>query len=319
MTYIDDFIGTKFGPSSQLEVVGWFGHRIGSNKKYTVECSICKEDAELYGDGRFLIPKSKIEQGRVPCGCSERVVWTKEQYKVLVKRECLDRGYRFITFSGKFCGKNSKIILETPTGYVDEVLLSNFMKGQDTISLKREKIGEKNRKDDSTLIANFTATGAYAEGTLFSRSTTRVNNDGWRSYWNVYCPVCDEAYECHLSNLSRGSLGCSCSKRRHNKSYIHILLKDEEILGIKYGITSVTTGRRLKEQAKKSSLTIEEFGLWEYDEVSSCRKSEADVKKIYNNFITKEVLPDGYTETAPFCAIEHIIQIFENGGGIRVN
>ena len=60
MTKQDNLIGYVFGDKSQLRVIGWFGDLAGPNKKYTVECSICKQDPELFGDGTFLITRNKI-------------------------------------------------------------------------------------------------------------------------------------------------------------------------------------------------------------------------------------------------------------------
>lgn len=318
MNEIDNFIGTKFGPYLQLEVLGWFGEKSGSNKKYTVECSICREDARLYGKATYLMPKSKIKAGRIPCGCSAHTKWTRYQYIVRINRECEERGYSFIAFSGDFKGKDSRIILETPEGFINEVLLSNFMRGQGTISSKNSKIGAKNRKLDDIAVKCFMKTGAYAEHTEFSRSETRLDSKGWKTYWDVFCPVCREIYQSHIGNLSRGTVGCSCSQRRHNKSYIHVISDSDGILAIKYGITSVLNGRRLREQTKSSGLVIESFGTWGYSEVSLCRKAESEVKRLYSNFLTKEILPDGYTETAPYSVVESIVTIFESNGGIRI-
>ena len=83
----DDFIGKTFGEEDQITVLGWFGEKSGSNKKYTVECSVCKKDPELFYDGKFLITKGKLLVGRLPCGCSKAPRWTKEQYEIMIKRE----------------------------------------------------------------------------------------------------------------------------------------------------------------------------------------------------------------------------------------
>lgn len=313
----DDFIGTKFGPFLQLTVIGWNGERNSGGKKYSVQCSVCKEDSTLYGDGIFLITANKIKIGRIPCGCSRNTRWTKEQWKIKIKRECELRDYKFIGFFGKYSGRGSKIILETPFGQIDVVLLSNFIKGQDTYSVWKLKVGESNTKDSEYHIKNFMATGAYPLGTSFERDAEKTDCNGWKTYWRVSCPVCTENYSSHLSNLSAGCVGCSCSQRRHNKSYIHVVSDVNGIMGIKFGITSVLTSRRLKEQVRKSGLLIEEFGIWDYDEVSACRKAEVEVKKVYNNYLSKDVLPDGYTETASFSDIESIVAIFESNGGIR--
>jgi hypothetical protein len=93
---------------------------------------------------------------------------------------------------------------------------------------------------------------------------------------------------------------------------------DLEVVGIKFGITSMTNQRRLYEQNRKSLFEVSEYGMWEFIQVSACRKAERLCKEKYNNYLTKDIFPDGYTETAPFTAIDSIISIYENNGGIRM-
>lgn len=314
----DDFIGTKFGPFLQLTVIGWDGHKSYYNKKYTVECSICKEDTELYGDGRFLITKNKIRAGRIPCGCSVSTQWTQAQWKIRIKRECAIRGYKFIAHDPTTKGKNGYCYLESPSGEIDCVIINNFIKGQDTKSLWKKKISVANTKPVEDHIEKFMKTGAFAEGTTFEKCLDKVDHQGWKTWWKVSCPTCGESYFSLLSNLNVGSVGCSCSQRRHKRSYIHVISNDSGILAIKFGITSMLTNRRMFEQAKKSGLYLEEFGLWEYSEVSSCRRAEREVKKIFSNYLNRDVFPDGYTETTEYGNVEYIVTIFESNGGVRI-
>ena len=314
----DDFIGTKFGPFLQLTVLGWFGEKSLRNKKYTVQCSICKEDSELYGDAKYLITRNKINRGTLPCGCSPNNRWSKEQWIVKLKRECDLRNYKFIAFNGDRKGGKGSVYLETPYGEVDLVIIHNFLKGQDTLSLRNEKISKAISKSTEHHTEKYLKTGAFALGTTFERCLDKVDHRGWKSWWKVHCSTCDEIYYSLISNLSAGCVGCSCSQRRHIRSYIHVVSQDGKILGIKFGITSLLNSRRMSDQSRKSGLTLEEFGLWEYSEVSSCRQSEREVKRIFANYLTKDILPDGYTETASFNNIEEIVYIFENNGGVRI-
>lgn len=314
----DDFIGTKFGPFLQLTVIGWDGHKSYYNKKYTVECSICKEDTELYGDGRFLITKNKIRAGRIPCGCSVSTQWTQDQWKTKIKRECELRGYKFIALDPLVKGGKGYCYLESPAGQVDRVIINNFMRGQDTKSIWKEKISAANTKPFSDHIEKYMRTGAFTEGTLFEKCTDIVDHQGWKTWWKVFCPTCEETYFSLMSNLNAGCVGCSCSQRRHKRSYIHVVSNDFGILGIKFGITSTLTNSRMVAQSKKSGLCVEEFGVWEYPEVSSCRKAERDVKKIFSNYLDRGVFPDGYTETTEYRNVEYVVDIFESNGGVRI-
>lgn len=317
----DDFIGTKFGPNNCLEVVAWCGERIFHNKKYTVFCSICSEDPELFGMGLFLITKQKIQIGRVPCGCSKSVWgWSEDQYIVKILREIAARDfkYKFIGFAEPFNGRHTKLHLSCELGETKSVTINNFLRGQNCALKGKQSVGIKNRKDDEDCIKSFMETGAYSEGTLFTRSN-RKNKDGWFIFWDVNCATCGESYEASIGNLTSGTRGCSCSQRTHNKAYIHLVKLDLEVIGIKFGITSMTNQRRLYQQNKKSLCELSQLGIWHFEEVSACRKAERLCKESYNNYLTKQLLPDGYTETAPFAAINHIISIYESHGGVRMN
>lgn len=316
----DGFIGTRFGPDNCLEVVAWCGERVGSVKKYTVFCSVCAEDPELFGLGLFLITKNKIQIGRIPCGCSKSVFWTEDQYIVKIKREIEKREfkYEFLGFAEDFKGQDTKLHLSCEFGESKSASISNFLRGQSCKARRDVVVGLRNRKEDQAYVDIFMSTGAYPQGTLFQRSDRRDKN-GWLVYWNVTCPLCDETYEASGGNLTRGTRGCSCSQRLHNKAYIHLIELNSNILGVKFGITSMTIHRRLHEQNRKSVCKITEYGVWDFTEVSACRRAERFCKELYNRFIDKSLLPDGYTETAPFEAIETIISIYESNGGVRVN
>jgi hypothetical protein len=152
---------------------------------------------------------------------------------------------------------------------------------------------------------------------IFSRSDVKDHN-GWNCNWDVYCPLCDENYRSHLSGLSIGSKGCSCSQRTHNKAYIHAVESSQATIALKYGITSVENNRRLKEQNKKSPLDLYEVATWKFQEVSACRRAEQLCKIKFNNYLTKDLLPDGYTETACILEFMNIVEIFESNGGVKL-
>lgn len=317
----DEFIGTKFGPNSCLEVVAWCGEKSFYNKKYTVFCSVCAEDPELFGLGLFLITKPKFDLGRIPCGCSKSIrEWSEDQYVVKILREIERKEfkYEFLGFAEPFKGRHTKLLLSSELGVSKSASITNFLRGSHC-KLYADMIGGiKNRKADADCIQSFLQTGAYSDGTTFTR-IDRKNKAGWLIFWEVTCGLCNEKYEASIGNLTRGTRGCSCSQRTHNKAYIHLIKLDLEIIGVKFGITSMTNQRRLYQQNKKSLCEISEFGIWHFEEVSACRKAERLCKESYNNFLTKELVPDGYTETAPFIAIDHIISIYEDSGGVRMN
>ena len=107
----DHYTGTKWGPSNQLEIVGWCGKR-GTSKYHIFKCSICSLDTELFGDGHFKSRISEMNKGCIPCGCSHITKWSKAQYEILLHRKCFNMG---ITFKGiilPFLGAKTYCALE---------------------------------------------------------------------------------------------------------------------------------------------------------------------------------------------------------------
>jgi len=313
---IDNFIGTKFGAYSQIEVVAWCGEKVGYNKKYTVFCSICAEDSELFGFGLFLITKHKLNTGRIPCGCSKSRNWSEDEYLIRIERECAKREYKFMGWAEDYKGSQTKLHLSSDFGESKSATISSFLSGRDCWIKRNFIVGILNTKDDNYMIGKFMGTGSYAEGTVFKRSDVR-DKYGWRTIWDVTCGHCNESYQAMLSNLTSGSRGCSCSLVRHVRAYIHKVSLGKEILGVKFGITSHESQTRLYNQSLKSPCDILSIGVWTFEKVSDCRRAEAECKKVFKSFISKENLPDGYTETAPFSCVQEIINIYERNGGVK--
>lgn len=99
----------RFGEEGQLQVIGWSG-RQQSKKYYILKCTVCTSDKELFGEGYFKTTKSDMIRGYIPCGCSKRIQWSKEQYTVLCARKATELGYSFLEFEGQWgSGKNTKV------------------------------------------------------------------------------------------------------------------------------------------------------------------------------------------------------------------
>lgn len=112
----EHFIGSVFSTpkGGLLTVTGLSDRRTsGGSKYYTVDCSICSKDTELFPNG-FEIPKRPLKKGTAPCGCSKTPHWSKEQYKILVKRECIKRGNikSHVFIGGDWHKKKTRVKLE---------------------------------------------------------------------------------------------------------------------------------------------------------------------------------------------------------------
>jgi predicted GIY-YIG superfamily endonuclease len=220
---VDDFIGQRFGEDGQLEVIGWDGSRSYSNKVYTVKCHICSQDSELFGLGLFKSTKAQLKAGQTPCGCAKQHYWSKDQYEIKIQRICADRDFVFIGFSEKWEGNKTRVNLRcNKDGNEWSCTISTLLFGIGCPQCRNDLNSLLNQQPLQSAIADFQKTGAFMEGTIFTRSS-RKNSQGVSVYWNVHCPlcsndeyvaagVCDGVFEADGRHLKRGVRPCRCSK-----------------------------------------------------------------------------------------------------------
>lgn len=109
-TKAKDFIGSTFNNGS-LIVVGVHGKQ-GSKTVFSVHCKICHDrDPELFPRNCFKARKEHLENGHIPCGCSNSYDWTEEQYIILINRKAKDR---FVVhgFTEEFKNQTTRVHLE---------------------------------------------------------------------------------------------------------------------------------------------------------------------------------------------------------------
>lgn len=312
----DGFEGTQNG---SLIVIGWNG-KYYNEKRYIVSCSVCKEDPELFGEGLFSTSKVNFTK-HPPCGCAVKTKWSEEQYKVRARRAAEEKGVVFKGWSSEYRNSNfTKVLLECPThgDYTGSLLCYLLDKKQATgcPDCKSDGMGNLKRKDDSVMIKMFMDSGCYAEGTIFTRSE-RVDKYGHKKYWYMDCPDCGESGEGHLVGLYKGTRSCACSGNRQQETYINLLMDKEDVVAIKFGIANLST-ERIKRQNQLSIYEVVNYGVWTYPTVKDCRDAERYcLNNLTTKVITKEEIPDGYTETTFPSNLEPVIHIFEEHGGVR--
>lgn len=238
MVVEDDFIGKTFGEDGQIIVLGWFGEKSDSNKKYTVECSVCKEDSELFGDGRFLITKNKLILGRLPCGCSKSPKWTKEQNEVRLIRLCKESNFKFLGWYGEYIGVDSRILVSCPIhGTLEPKRLNDFLAGRRCIECRRDTVRQTLLTDNQAVVDLFFSTGAFHPDTKFWRSDRLQPHsryrEGYKPYWNVICGGCGEQSETLYSTLKNGGASCGCFKQRQRFAYLNFIYDNDMLVALK--------------------------------------------------------------------------------------
>lgn len=307
----------RFGDEGQLEVVGWSG-RSSSNKIYILKCSSCSNDIELFGEGIFKSLRSNLVRGSLPCGCSSKREWSKDQFSILCSRKARKVGYKFLGFDGDWRGNKTKIrMLCEKHGEWSSSIINSFLDtGCGCPRCKFEESSLRNTKPDEIMIASFFASGAFHPDTKFWRSA-RVNTKGYKPYWCMSCPECDEQSVAFSGDLQIGHRPCACSKSRQQHAYINwVVDNNNQAVAIKLGIAN-NSGRRVTQQNNKSVYKILSHSTYTFPDVSSCKAAERECKQTLEcGVLSKEEMPDGYTETTSVLNLGRIKRIYEKHGGV---
>ncbi len=311
-----------FGNENQLKIIGWSGKvENGYNKIYIVRCSACSKDEELYGTGHFKTTKNSVLRlNSIPCGCAASGVrWSAEQYSVLCERKAKNTDYGFIGFCGEFKGNTTKIRLSCKKHGIWETNTINKFLSQGRGCPRCKGTPGCNKKPDEDMIRRFRSTGMFHSETVFTRNLVRLNNKGRKSYWDVYCPECDCTSSALSGCLNAGKRPCECSPSRQKECYLHVVLFDSEAIAVKFGI-AVMSSRRLKEQiSRNTGLEFDQIGVYLFDSNDQCKNAERLCKQVLEcGILSKERMPDGWSETTLPSNIGKIINIYESHGGIRI-
>lgn len=258
-------------------------------------------------------------RGKIPCGCSNKSLWSKEQYRVICSRKAEELGYKFLGFEGDWNGNKTKLKMfcqkhgEWSTSIISNLLHSRF----GCPKCRTDSTVISNRKPDDVMIESFFSTGAFHLETRFWRSERR-NHRNIRSYWCVYCPECGMVGEAESHNLQKGKRPCGCSIHRQQECYINLLLEDTLIVAIKFGIAR-DSKQRIKSQERLSKYNLHQHSVYTFPDVDSCKKAEREcLQELECSIVLKHNMEDGYTETTWAYNLEKIVEIYERNGGIRV-
>lgn len=181
---------------------------------------------------------------------------------------------------------------------------------------KGDECSVRKRKPDDEVIKTFLRKGYFSPETSFWRSD-RETGQGFKSYWYVLCQDCGEIGEAYSSDLRKGHRPCGCSKQKQLEAYIHLLLDNDTPVALKFGIAMISDRRKIR-QGKYSIYKIEGLGVYKFPDKQSCKKAERECKKeLECGVLSKEEMPDGYTETTWAYNLEKIIEIYERNGGSK--
>lgn len=296
-------------PHPELEVIGSYIHN--SRECLVVACSKCT-DKELYGSCLFEVEKRKFITGYKPCGCSRTIYWEDWQAEVLMQRKALKDGYTFVGWPAKYNGSRTRTMFRCEKHGIWEGSIINDCKRYDIVcpGCWSDKMSNINRKEDCSMISNFLSTEQFHPETLFTRSDKKAPN-GYREFWNVFCPDCSTEYIANYKKLSVGYRGCECSGFRQKELYINILYDSETPIALKFGIAN-NAELRLRSIQKKTTLVVKQYAVWLFDTIVECKSTELDIKHNFTtSVLSKALLPDGHTETASLLDFQGICEFLD--------
>lgn len=298
----DSFIGSTFktpkgGTLTVVDVCG----RSGTTKIYSISCSICEKDVELFPE-LFVSGKRELTNGIVPCGCSKKPHWGEKQIIVKLTRLCNDIGYKFIGFPNGYVNSKSKFeyVCNTHTDVHQVVTCNNFFNGtRCNLCGVDSQIKKRKNKHVDDVVSEICNDIGYK----FIGFPNGYKNG--RSKFEYICHthkfIQTTTYKNFVSNGTRCPV---CSKTGYDPSrsgYFYIFKYKISNLPIiyKYGITNRDPLTRSKEHIsglKPSSIEISELVYSrEYNDGFIPMFMERDIKSKYNGVC--DWLTSGNTET----------------------
>lgn len=314
--------GVVFGTHGQLSVVGWSGKR-KSDKFYILRCSVCSQDPELFGEGIFRSFKFSLlkKHPQIPCGCSARVAWTEEQYKVLCIRKLRNMGLEFIGWEGAYRKAQTKVIVSCPThglftganvkAFVDqETTKGNCVKCGNSIASKTRS------KSIDYFTQMFSDSGNYSKDHKFEFIGYCEGTS--KRLWNVWCPVCNVDYEASTGSITEGKKGCGCNYKDKHHAYINKVYYNGELVCLKFGISYNAIARN-KTINNRTNCNVILDTVYQFERSSDCYLAEKECKvTLLCGVISQDILPDGYTETTTIENYEKIEEIYKKFNGWRL-
>lgn len=208
-----EFVGTTFptDKGSVLTVTG-VSHKQNTKVLFTLECSACSKDKELFPSGSIMSLKVSLENGRIPCGCSKRTKWSQSQYTTLINRKCIEFGFDFLGFTGEWRGISTYLKLHNlkNDNTWESTNINSFLNHGYGCPLEAGNKRWTPQEREQQINKVFTV-----EGGAFVMWKGKYKNWASKFHW-----VCSEGHHCETrvsSFLSSGIRCMTCKKIKHRE------------------------------------------------------------------------------------------------------
>lgn len=295
-------------------IVGWIGDYIGVRTRVALECP---EHGTFDHTINNLFRNSgcpKCKNNRI----SEALMDSEAKVVEEISDLMASTGHQFIGFAEPYKGHKTKVLSACSRhGIWDTGTVGGIRKGSRCPSCGYSESRASRLIPDDEHVKEFMATGSFEDGTTFWRSD-RLDSDGWKGFWFYFCPKCETVSEAHRVNIKSGQRSCSCYNTRQTKAYINEVTNLGEVLAYKYGV-ACTPRNRTRSQNAQSVHDVSTKEVYQFPDKASCVGAERECKRVLcGGILSKDEMPDGYTETTSVENLDAIRMIYKMYGGTLV-
>lgn len=200
-------IGDVVGKNNSLLIL----ERVKKGKRllYRVQCQICRNDTELYGDATYTIDGDYFNKGKLPCGCSDIPKRSYEQWQVIIKRKSQINNHNFHGFvKSEKIDQNTKCKLSCNVcnHFWDTCSINNYLRDRKCPNCANLLKAKKKSTSDIEWITRFRKTGMFPEDQYSFERQTETGR-----LWKVVCINCEGlTFISDRSNLVAGKIPCNC-------------------------------------------------------------------------------------------------------------
>ena len=117
--------------------------------------------------------------------------------------------------------------------------------------------------------------------------------------------------------LNQEAICPQCAGQNQQECYINGVYDSDVLVALKFGVTNNSI-RRKKEQNRESIFEVKQLKVFSFPSVELCKAAEAACKgELVCGILSKQEMPDGYTETTSPLNMEKIISIYKRFDGIE--
>ena len=294
---MDSLCGTTIG---NIEIIEPIGKQSNGCSVYSVKCKMCAMDPDLHGLAVYSSTKSRLLSGSVPCACSKNYRWSDEQQALRIMR--LGKVQTVTVRNGTASCTCDKGHSWTASA---KIMVNNRTGCPDCNTDRKSKSYQSDRDAAVDLVSALCKSNSYVchghddwIGSLTRIHLECANGHRWSPTYDNFV---------HTKTNCPG-----CAKSGYNPSipgwfYVYVW-EVGDVKFFKYGITS-NPKRRLNQQKMLTNCTPTQLACVQFNDGNIPIEIERYISSIHSPAVSKDVFPDGYTETLSYEAEPFITRL----------